>query len=105
MAGRSDNSLAALLLAQRLVETDAPAMLPPPEQHPYSLPGLADGTMINHPANLIAAYDGLELDLHRTFVEGALGLTIPLEELFVGTATVSIDMMVRYRRHGPIASR
>jgi hypothetical protein len=34
--------------------------------------------------------DGLELDLHRTFVEGALGLTIPLEELFTGTATVPI---------------
>lgn len=42
-----------------LAETDAPAM-PPPEGHrPYPLPGLTDGTVINHPANVTAAYVGL----------------------------------------------
>ena len=50
----------ATLPADRLlVETDAPAMPPPPERRPYSLPGRADGTVINHPANLVAAYEGL----------------------------------------------
>jgi len=44
-----------------LAETDAPAM-PPPEGHrPYPLPGLADGTALNHPANVVVAYDGLAL--------------------------------------------
>jgi TatD DNase family protein len=50
---------AALPVERVLVETDAPAMLPPPEQRPYSLPGLADGTVVNHPANLVSAYAGL----------------------------------------------
>jgi TatD DNase family protein len=37
-----------------LAETDAPAM-PPPETHrPYPLPGLTDGTILNHPANVAA---------------------------------------------------
>lgn len=42
-----------------LVETDAPAMPPPDAFRPYSLPGLADGNSINHPANLAAVYSGL----------------------------------------------
>lgn len=50
---------AALPSDRLLVETDAPAMLPPAEKRPYSLPGLADGNEVNHPANLVAAYEGL----------------------------------------------
>lgn len=50
---------AQLPLDRLLVETDAPAMPSPPEQRAYSLPGLADGTPINHPGNIVAAYAGL----------------------------------------------
>jgi len=50
----------ATLPADRiLAETDAPAMPPPPDRRPYPLPGLADGTVLNHPANVIVAYAGL----------------------------------------------
>ncbi len=41
-----------------LVETDAPAMIPPPEWRSQSLPD-ADGSPVNHPANIEAAYAGL----------------------------------------------
>ncbi len=50
---------AALPADRVLVETDAPAM-PPPEAHrPYPLPGLADGTILNHPANVVGITAGL----------------------------------------------
>ena len=49
----------ALPLERLLVETDAPAMPPPAGARPYSLPGLADGNPINHPANIGAVYAGL----------------------------------------------
>jgi TatD DNase family protein len=42
-----------------LVETDAPAMPLPAEYRTHSLPGLADGNPINHPANIGAVYEGL----------------------------------------------
>jgi TatD DNase family protein len=49
-----------MLPADRLlVETDAPAMPPPSELRGHSLPGLADGNPINHPANIGAVYEGL----------------------------------------------
>ena len=41
-----------------LVETDAPDLAPPPECNPRPLPG-ADGRTLNHPANLLVAYDAL----------------------------------------------
>jgi TatD DNase family protein len=50
---------ATLPIERLLVETDAPAMPPPVEARPYSLPGLADGNPINHPANIVAVYAGL----------------------------------------------
>lgn len=50
---------AALPLDRLLVETDAPAMPPPAALRPYSLPEIADGTSLNHPANITAAYTGL----------------------------------------------
>lgn len=42
-----------------LVETDAPAMPLPLAREALALPPLADGTRVNHPANLTAAYAGL----------------------------------------------
>jgi TatD DNase family protein len=48
-----------LPLERLLVETDAPAMPPPAGQRAYSLPGLADGNPLNHPANIAAVYAGL----------------------------------------------
>jgi TatD DNase family protein len=42
-----------------LVETDAPAMPLPEASRRYSLPGLADGNPINHPANIGVVYEGL----------------------------------------------
>lgn len=41
-----------------LVETDAPDLAPPPERNPLPLSG-ADGKPLNHPANLLTAYDAL----------------------------------------------
>jgi TatD DNase family protein len=41
-----------------LVETDAPDLAPPPECNPRPLSG-ADGKTLNHPANLLVAYDAL----------------------------------------------
>jgi len=52
-------TFATLPLDRLLVETDAPAMPPPPEHRPYSLTGLADGNPLNHPANIVAVYAGL----------------------------------------------
>ncbi len=47
----------AVPLDRLLVETDAPAMLPPEPTH--LLPLAPDGSQLNHPANLAAAYAGL----------------------------------------------
>ena len=41
-----------------LVETDAPDLAPPPERNPRPLSG-ADGKPLNHPGNLLVAYDAL----------------------------------------------
>lgn len=49
----------ALPLDRLLVETDAPAMPLPEEAREFTLPGLADGNPINHPANIGAVYRGL----------------------------------------------
>lgn len=42
-----------------LVETDAPAMPLPAERVRFPLPPASDGSLINHPANLAATYEGL----------------------------------------------
>jgi len=42
-----------------LVETDAPAMPPPPEHSPFRLPDAEDGVAVNHPANIAHIYDEL----------------------------------------------
>ena len=41
-----------------LVETDAPDLAPPEGQNPHPLAG-EDGRVLNHPANLVLAYDAL----------------------------------------------
>ncbi|MCX6967522.1 MAG: TatD family hydrolase [Verrucomicrobia bacterium] len=42
-----------------LVETDAPDMHLPPERIRYHLPETPEGGILNHPANLLAIYEGL----------------------------------------------
>lgn len=49
-----------------LVETDAPAMPPPEALRRYRLPDLADGTVLNHPANAVVAYEGLAAIRHMS---------------------------------------
>jgi TatD DNase family protein len=58
-ARRYAEAFAAIPTDRLLVETDAPAMPLPEGRRPYSLPPRADGTVVNHPANLAAAYAGL----------------------------------------------
>ncbi len=55
---------ATLPLDRLLVETDAPAMPVPRTRRTHTLPDLADGTAVTHPANLVAAYHGLAEILH-----------------------------------------
>lgn len=42
-----------------LVETDAPTKPPPPERNRFPLGAGPDGTAINHPANIVVAYEAL----------------------------------------------
>lgn len=42
-----------------LAETDSPAMLPPQAWRTHKLPPAADGSPVNHPGNIEAAYAGL----------------------------------------------
>jgi len=46
-------------LDRLLVETDAPAKAPPPESNRFPLGTSASGSEINHPANIIFAYEPL----------------------------------------------
>lgn len=46
-------------LDRLLCETDAPAMLPPQTWRTHKLPPAADGSPVNHPGNIEAAYAGL----------------------------------------------
>jgi TatD DNase family protein len=50
---------AALPADRLLVETDAPAMALPVTHRTHALPDLPDGSVVNHPANLVATYTGL----------------------------------------------
>lgn len=57
---RARRSVFAALPADRLlVETDSPAMPLPAERRSATLPDASDGTPVNHPANIVAAYAGL----------------------------------------------
>lgn len=46
-------------LHRLLCETDAPAMIPPQSWRTHKLPPASDGTPLNHPGNVEAAYTGL----------------------------------------------
>jgi len=50
---------AGLPAERLLVETDAPAMAVPDARRTHALPPRTDGTIVNHPGNLVAAYAGL----------------------------------------------
>ncbi|MFA6289727.1 MAG: TatD family hydrolase [Opitutaceae bacterium] len=60
----------AVPLDRLLVETDAPAMIPPQLWRTHKLPPAPDGSSVNHPGNIESAYAGL-----------ASLLGIPLPEL------------------------
>ncbi len=53
-------NFAKTIPADRLLcETDAPAMIPPQAWRTHKLPPAADGSPVNHPGNIEAAYAGL----------------------------------------------
>jgi TatD DNase family protein len=56
---RKRDAFLAVPADRLLVETDAPAMPLPPELVRHPLPCAADGTPVNHPADLPVAYEGL----------------------------------------------
>ena len=57
-----------------LVETDAPTKAPPPGRNHFPLPAAADGSPVNHPANILEAYKALaEL---RNLPLSALAVTV-----------------------------
>jgi TatD DNase family protein len=57
-AARLEN-FRAIPFERLLVETDAPTKPPPPELNRFPLPGTAEGSEINHPANILVAYEQL----------------------------------------------
>lgn len=61
---RQQAAFRAIPVDRLLVETDAPAMPPPPPWLTHSLPPSPEGRPVNHPANLAAVYRGLA-DLRR----------------------------------------
>jgi TatD DNase family protein len=65
-------------LDRLLVETDAPAMPPPPELNLYPLPHTPAGETVNHPGNIEVAYEGLATLLGMKVEE----LKPPVEENF-----------------------
>ena len=52
-------SYCAMPFDRLLVETDAPVKAPAPDRNRFPLGTAPDGTTINHPANLIVAYEAL----------------------------------------------
>jgi len=58
LAARLEN-FKAVPAERLLVETDAPAKAPPAALNRFPLGTSADGSVINHPVNIVAAYDAL----------------------------------------------
>ncbi len=58
LAGRLE-SYRAMPADRLLVETDAPVKAPSPDRNRFPLGTAPDGTTINHPANLVGAYEAL----------------------------------------------
>ncbi len=65
-----------------LVETDAPAMPPPQEWRTYTLRPAPDGSPINHPGNIEAAYAGLAALRGQTVAELAEQVDANVRRLF-----------------------
>jgi TatD DNase family protein len=57
-AGRLEN-FRTITADRLLVETDAPTKPPPDDLNRYPLPLASDGSRVNHPANLVVAYEQL----------------------------------------------
>jgi TatD DNase family protein len=81
-ARRYADVFATLPRDRLLVETDAPAMPLPAARRAYSLPDLADGTHVNHPASLAAAYAGLAEILHLPPAELVAQVAANFERFF-----------------------
>ena len=58
LAARREN-FRAIPADRLLVETDAPAKAPAPDRNRFPLGAAPDGTVINHPANVVVAYEAL----------------------------------------------
>lgn len=56
---RQRETFKAIPLDRLLCETDAPAMIPPQTWRTHKLPPAPDGSPVNHPGNIEAAYAGL----------------------------------------------
>jgi TatD DNase family protein len=56
---RQREAFAEIPISRLLIETDAPALYPPPEANRFPLMEHATGLTLNHPANLRVAFDGL----------------------------------------------
>ena len=52
-------SYCTMPFARLLVETDAPAKAPGPDRNRFPLGAAPDGTALNHPANVVVAYEAL----------------------------------------------
>lgn len=68
-AARYASVFASLPRDRLLVETDAPAMPLPLAREAHALPSRADGTRVNHPANIAAVYAGLATILEAPLPE------------------------------------
>ena len=67
-----------------LIETDSPALSPPPEHNPHPLTDSATGETLNHPANLTVALQSLALTLEQP-AESVAQLTCANWERLFGT--------------------
>lgn len=74
---------AAVPLDRLLVETDAPAMAPPVARRKFPLPPDHDGSAVNHPGNILAAYAALAELRHVTLGELAARVEENFRRLFM----------------------
>lgn len=86
---RARRALTAVPLGRLLVETDAPAMPPPPAFRPYSLPA-EDGRCYNEPANLPAILAGIA-DLRDMPAEALADVAWGNAHAFLGDLVCTTD--------------
>ena len=65
-----------------LIETDAPALSPPPERNPHPIIAAAGGELLNHPANIVTCLRSLAETLERPEAEIAVLTSCNWERLF-----------------------